>query len=153
MILKDKIAVVTGVSKGIGLATVTTLLENGAIVAGWGRTNPELKHANFHFFETDVRNQQSVEQAYQQTTEKLGSDIRILINNAGLGIAGKLEEIRPEHWHLMFDTNVHGIFYCTRLLLPNMKTQEEGHIINISSIAGLTGIEEMSGYCATKYAV
>jgi len=153
MELKGKIAVVTGVSKGIGLATVGALLEKGAIVAGWGRTEPELKHENFHFFECDVRYPDSVQSAFDQTISRLGVHIAILVNNAGLGISGKLDEISIDDWHTMFETNVNGVFYCSRLVLPEMKEQGEGHIINISSIAGTTGIEEMSGYCGSKHAV
>jgi NADP-dependent 3-hydroxy acid dehydrogenase YdfG len=153
MDMKGKLIIITGVSKGIGFATAEVLLKNGAIVAGWGRNVPELANPNFHFFKTDVQSQASVENAFSETTKKLGSEIFGLINNAGLGIAGKLDEMPVEDWNTMFRTNVDGIFHCTRLVLPEMKRQEQGHIINISSIAGLTGIEEMSGYCATKFAV
>jgi NADP-dependent 3-hydroxy acid dehydrogenase YdfG len=153
MELQGKIAVVTGVSKGIGLSTVEALLEKGAIVAGWGRTAPELQHQNFHFFECDVRYAESVQNAFDQTISRLGVHVAVLVNNAGLGIGGKLEEISMDDWHTMFETNVNGVFYCTRLILPEMKEQGEGHIINISSIAGTTGIEEMSGYCGSKFAV
>ncbi|WP_018477389.1 SDR family oxidoreductase [Pontibacter roseus] len=153
MELKDKIAVITGVSRGIGLATVEALLEKGVKVAGWGRTAPELQHENFTFFDCDVRRADSVQLAYKQTVEQLGGHINILVNNAGLGRTAKLEEQSLDDWHLMFDTNVNGLFYCTRLVVPGMKEMEEGHIINISSIAGTTGIEEMAGYCATKHAV
>ncbi|MBK0403809.1 SDR family oxidoreductase [Adhaeribacter sp. BT258] len=153
MNLKGKLIIITGVSKGIGLATAQALLEAGAVVAGWGRSKPKLDHLDFHFFPTDVQDQYSVEDAFTQTTQQLGADIFGLINNAGLGITGKFEELSVEDWRTMFRTNVDGIFYCTRLVLPEMKRLESGHIINISSIAGTTGIEEMSGYCATKHAV
>ena len=153
MNLKGKLIIITGVSKGIGLATAKALLETGAIVAGWGRNKPAIDHKNFHFFPTDVQSQNSVEDAFKDTTQQFGADIFGLINNAGIGIAGKFEELPVEDWHSMFRTNVDGIFYCTRLVLPEMKRLESGHIINICSIAGTTGIEEMSGYCATKHAV
>ncbi|KAA9345769.1 SDR family oxidoreductase [Adhaeribacter soli] len=153
MELEGKLIIITGVSKGIGLATAQTLLENGAVVAGWGRNKPQFEHPNFHFFQTNVQSQESVENAFQETTARLGSEIAGLINNAGFGIAGKFEEQKVEDWQAMFRTNVDGIFFCTRLVLPGMKKQGYGHIINISSIAGTTGIEEMSGYCATKHAV
>jgi NADP-dependent 3-hydroxy acid dehydrogenase YdfG len=153
MNLEGKIAVVTGVSKGIGLATVKSLLEKGAIVAGWGRTKPEVEHNNFHFYECNVRYNESVQRAFDQTISELGTHIQVLINNAGLGVAGFLEDMSLDDWHTMFETNVNGIFYCTRLVVPGMKELGEGHIINISSIAGTTGIEQMSGYCGTKHAV
>lgn len=153
MDLKGKLILITGVSKGIGLATAQALLTEGAIVAGWGRNAPALTHANFHFFPTDVQDFNSVKTAFENITAKLGNDIFGLINNAGLGIAGKLEEIALEDWHTMFKTNVDGVFYCSRVVIPEMKRQESGHIVNISSIAGLNGVEEMTGYCGTKYAV
>src|SRR6478736_3833508 len=153
MNLAGKIIIITGVSKGIGLATAKTLLEQGAKVVGWGRNEPPISHENFHFFETDVQTAESVAKSWEQTKAAVGSDVFGLVNNAGLGIAGNLDEMALEDWHTMFRTNVDGIFYCTRLVLPEMKRQESGCIINISSIAGTTGIEGMSGYCATKHAV
>ncbi|MCC9167247.1 SDR family oxidoreductase [Pontibacter harenae] len=153
MKLEGKIAVVTGVSHGIGLATVEALLEKGVRVAGWGRTAPEIEHENFYFFSCDVRQPEAVQQAFDQTVQQLNGTVSILVNNAGLGIPANLEDQKLEDWHKMFDTNVHGLFYCTRLVLPGMKEQEEGHVINISSIAGNTGVKGMSGYAATKHAV
>jgi short-subunit dehydrogenase len=153
MELKNKIAVVTGVSKGVGLEVVKQLLEKGTIVAGWGRTAPELKHENFHFFACDVAEEDQVEKAYASTVEKLGSDIRILVNNAGFGVAGKFEEMSSEDWKSMFDTNVHGIFYVSKRLVPSMKAADEGHILNVASIAGLNGVANFAGYVGTKHAV
>lgn len=153
MELNKKIAVVTGVSKGVGLEVVKQLLEKGTIVAGWGRTAPDIKHENFHFFSCDVSVEDQVEKAYTSTVKKLGSDIRILINNAGFGVAGKFEEMSTEDWKSMFDTNVHGIFYVSKRLVPAMKTADEGHIINVSSIAGLNGVANFAGYVGTKHAV
>ncbi|WP_246205983.1 SDR family oxidoreductase, partial [Fulvivirga aurantia] len=140
-------------SKGIGLATVEYLLKEGATVVGWGRTKPNLVNDQFKFVKTDVRDFKSVENAYHQTISEVGEDISILINNAGLGFEGYLDEMDMDRWHQMFETNVDGIFYCSKLLIPNMKEHDLGHIINISSIAGTTGIPGMSAYCATKHAV
>jgi NADP-dependent 3-hydroxy acid dehydrogenase YdfG len=153
MDLKGKISVVTGVSKGIGKATVEALLAKGSVVAGWGRTRPDLSHANFHFYETDVRDFDSVKSSFEKTTKALGEDISILINNAGLGFEGNFEDMDTKQWHAMFETNVDGTFYCSKLVVPKMKQNDEGHIINISSIAGNTGIPGMSAYCATKHAI
>jgi len=153
MDLKGKTAVVTGVSKGIGLATVALLLEKGAKVAGWGRTAPAIQHPDFLFVTTDVQEFEQVQAAHQQTTEHFGQPVAVLVNNAGLGKQGKLEDMPLEQWHLMFNTNVHGLFYCTKVVLPGMRQLGQAHIINIASIAGLNGIETMSGYCATKHAV
>ncbi|MDN5202894.1 SDR family oxidoreductase [Fulvivirgaceae bacterium BMA10] len=153
MELKNKVAVVTGVSKGIGFATIKTLLKQGVIVVGWGRSAPKIDHPNCFFYETDVSNYDSVLSSYNKTIEDHGEDIDILINNAGLGFESAFEETTLEQWHSMFETNVHGIFYCSRLMVPQMKKNDQGHIINIGSIAGNTGIPFMAGYCGTKHAV
>ena len=153
MILEEKIAIVTGVSKGIGLEVVRQLLDKGVIVAGWGRNKPFLEHKNFHFFFCDVSKEETVDQAYLDTVSKLGEDIRILVNNAGFGVAGNFEEMSSEEWKAMFDTNVHGLFYVTKRLVPNMKGVDEGHILNVASIAGLNGVAGFAGYCGTKHAV
>ncbi|MCC3159352.1 SDR family oxidoreductase [Hymenobacter sp. 15J16-1T3B] len=154
MDLNGKVAIVTGVSKGIGLATAQLLLLRGAVVAGWGRRRPaELQHERFSFFECDVRDEVQVQEAFTNTQRELGQQVHVLVNNAGLGLAGPVDGFDSQQWHRMFDTNVHGLFYCTKAVLPQMKRQQLGHIVNISSIAGLNGIENMAGYCATKYAV
>lgn len=151
--IKGKLAVVTGVSKGIGKSTVEALLASGAKVAGWGRTNNHIEHENYFFIPTDVSDIEQVDSAYEKTKAHFNQDIQILINNAGLGYQGAMHEMPLEQWKQMFDVNVHGIFYCTRLVIEEMKKSGFGHIINISSIAGTTGIETMSGYCGTKFAV
>lgn len=153
MELKGKVAIVTGASKGIGLATVKMLLDAGAKVAGWSRSAPGIDNANYRHFNTDVSDHGSVGKAFEETTEHFGEDISILVNNAGYGLAGKMDEMPVEQWEDMFKVNVNGIFYCTRLVLPLMKRLGEAHIINIASIAGNTGIEGMSAYCGTKHAV
>ena len=154
MDLTGKVAIVTGASKGIGRATVEALLARGAAVAGWGRTAPAgLVHDRFQFFACDVRDEHAVAEAFTNTVRELGPEIHVLVNNAGLGIAGPVDGFSSGDWKLMFDTNVHGTFFCARAVLPQMKRQQLGHIVNIASIAGTTGIENMAGYCATKFAV
>lgn len=153
MELKNKTAIVTGASKGIGKAVALALLDKGMTVAGWSRSNPGIQHPAFTFMQVDVGKQQEVEKAFEKTMQLFGNKLHVLINNAGMGFFGKMEETSAEQWHQMFDTNVHGIFYCTRKAIPVMREQKLGHIINIASIAGLGGIEEASGYCATKFAV
>ena len=154
MDLTGKVAIVTGASKGIGRATVEALLARGAAVAGWGRSAPEgLVHDRFHFFTCDVRDEVAVTEALTNTVRELGPEIHVLVNNAGLGISGPVDGFKSEDWKLMFDTNVHGTFFCSRAVLPQMKRPQLGHIVNIASIAGTTGIENMAGYCASKFAV
>ncbi|HEX8425556.1 SDR family oxidoreductase [Hymenobacter sp.] len=154
MELSGKVAIITGVSKGIGRATAEALLAKGAVVAGWGRTAPEgITHERFQFFECDIRDETSVQEACMNTRRELGAQIHVLINNAGIGNFGPVDEFSSEEWHAMFDTNVHGLFYCTKAVLPYMKQQHEGHIVNVGSLAGTAGTANLAGYCATKYAV
>ena len=153
MNLKGKLAIVTGASSGIGKEVALALLAKGCRVAGWSRRDPGITHTDFLFVQTEIRDIQSVQNAYEATVEEFGDLIDVLVNNAGVGFFHELEKMDLEEWHAMFDTNVNGIFYTTRLVLPGMKREKKGHIINISSIAGLQGINEGTGYCATKFAV
>ncbi|MDR9366543.1 MAG: SDR family NAD(P)-dependent oxidoreductase [Balneolaceae bacterium] len=153
MDIQNKTAIVTGASKGIGLSTAKALIDEGVTVACWSRTPPkEFSHSNFHHFETDLTKEDSVEDSYQKTVDKLG-DISILVNNAGVGYRGRIEDTPSRQWRYLFDLNVHGIFYVTKRVITGMKERNEGHIINIGSGAGTNGIPEMSAYCGTKYAV
>ena len=152
MELKNKIAVVTGANKGIGHECVQLLLEKGAIVFGICRSSCSHSHPNYTCLKADVRNLEGLSAAFQQVLDQHGK-IDVLINNAGLGYFGHCDELPIEQWHEMFDTNVTGLFYATRLALPSMKQQGAGHIVNISSIAGLEGYQQVSAYCATKFAV
>jgi NADP-dependent 3-hydroxy acid dehydrogenase YdfG len=153
MELKNKVAVVTGVSKGIGESLCRQLLAEGCTVFGLGRNNFDCKDANYHFIPTDVRSVNEVDNAFKVIMEKANGHIHILINNAGLGFFGNVEELPLDEWDQMWQTNVNGMFYCTRLAVPVMKQQQYGHIINIASTAGLEGMPMVSGYCATKWAV
>ncbi len=152
MSLKGKIAIVTGCSKGIGLSTTISLLNKGVKVAGWSRTPPPLAHEEFTHFQTDVAIYKSVQKSFQETILKYGQ-ADILINNAGLGYVSEFEELEPAKWLQMFDVNVHGMYYCSRVVVPGMKQKGSGHIVNIGSIAGTTAVKNMVGYAATKHAV
>ena len=152
MSLKDKIAIVTGCSKGIGLSTTIALLNKGVKVAGWSRTPPDLKHDEFAYFNTDVSNYDSVQKSFRGTVQKFGH-ADILINNAGIGYVSEFEELDPLKWLNMFNVNVHGMYYCSKMVVPGMKQKGSGHIINIGSIAGTTAVKNMVGYAATKHAV
>lgn len=153
MDLQNKTAIVTGVSKGIGKALVLHLLEKGCKVAGLGQTQPDYTHENFIFIQTDVRQYRVFEEAVKQVQQHFGNEIHILVNNAGLGYFGYLEDTTLEQWQKMYDTNVNGTFYGCKLVLPQMKAQEYGHIINIASTAGLEGYPQVGAYCSTKFAV
>lgn len=153
MTLKGKTAIVTGASKGIGLEIVKELVSRGVTVAGWSRSAPELKADNFHFVRADVSMPESIRKGYEATVNIVGPNIDFLVNNAGLGIPSAFEETTPDDWHTMFRTNVDSIFYLSRLVVPQMKANDFGHIVNISSIAGLNGVKGYAAYSATKHAV
>jgi NADP-dependent 3-hydroxy acid dehydrogenase YdfG len=153
MEIENSIVVITGVRTGIGLAAVKKFVNAGARVAGWGRTAPDFEHPNFRFVSCDVRDEAMVKSAMEETVALWGDEIRILVNNAGLGRYGRMDEQSHDEWHLQFDTNVHGLWYVSKAVVPLMKKYQVGHIFNISSIAGKDGIEGMSAYSATKWAV
>lgn len=152
MELTQKVAVVTGANKGIGLACVEMLLEKGVVVYGICRSGHGLKHRNYHVLNADVGNPDQVNAAMDEILARQ-QGVDILINNAGLGYFAICEDLDPAKWQEMFATNVSGIFYFTRRVLPGMKSKGLGHIVNIASTAGLEGYVQTSGYCATKFAV
>ncbi len=149
----QKLVLVTGCSKGIGFETCKKFLSKGFLVAGASRSETAINHNNFKHYSIDVSDSLSVNKMVEEIHKNFGRSIDILINNAGLGFSSVLHEMSDEKWLKMFDVNVHGLFYCTRAVLPKMIDKGHGHIVNISSIAGLTGVETMSGYCGTKHAV
>ncbi|MES2780440.1 MAG: SDR family oxidoreductase [Bacteroidota bacterium] len=152
MEIKNKIAVITGVSKGIGYATANALLAKGAKVFGLGRNN-QILHPNFTFISCDVRSYNEVHTAFEQVYAQTNNTIHILLNNAGLGYFGLLEEMPLTEMQEMFETNVNGTIYCCKEVLTKMKAAQYGHIINIASTAALEGMPQVAAYCASKWAV
>ena len=152
MSLSGKVAVVTGSSSGIGQATVTALLNKGVRVAGWSRNPNSIENSNYLFCKTNIADKESVAESYTKTKQQLGV-VDILINNAGIGFVSDFEKLSDDQWHQMFDVNVHGLYYCTKIVVPDMKKQGNGYIINVGSIAGTTAVKNMVGYAATKHAV
>lgn len=154
MNIQNKTAIVTGASRGIGLAIAKALVDEDVTVAGWSRTPPdEFTHERFHHIKADLTKEESVETAFHSTKETLGDSIPILVNNAGMGYRGPMDKMPSDTWRELFDLNVHGIFYITKRVIPLMKKENSGHIINIGSGAGTNGIAGMSAYCGTKFAV
>ena len=154
MNIQNKTAIVTGASRGIGLAIAKALVNEGVTVAGWSRTPPDtFTHDRFHHIKADLTVETSVNEAFEETVNKLGDSIPILINNAGMGYRGPMAEMQSDKWLELFDLNVHGLFYTTKRIIPGMKEAGEGHMINIGSGAGTNGIAGMSAYCGTKFAV
>jgi NADP-dependent 3-hydroxy acid dehydrogenase YdfG len=154
MNIEKKLAVVTGASRGIGLAITKTLTERGMLIAGLSRSAPEgFSHPNFQHFSTDLTDEESVEKTIQKIHDSYAGPVSVLVNNAGVGYRRSMEETPSDKWRYLFDLNVHGLFYVSKRLIPEMKRAENGHIINISSGAGTNGIAGMSAYCGTKHAV
>jgi len=155
----QKVWLVTGASKGLGLALVKKLLAEGYKVAATSRNLPALtreagaQSENFLPIETDVVNEQSVKEAVEKTIAHFQA-IDVVVNNAGYGLLGALEELSDEEARRCFDVNVFGVLNVTRQTMPHFRRQRSGHIFNISSIGGYTaGFPGAGIYCATKFAV
>lgn len=159
MELKNKVAIVTGASSGIGTAFAHKLIGKGATVYGLARRLNKLKDIQsklgdrFIPVQMDVTKHKDLEVwVKDQFTEDHFPDI--LVNNAGLAKFGNVDDLSVEDWDTMVNTNLNGIFYLTRLVVPLMKDNPDHcHIINIASVAGLLGNPQISGYNATKFGV
>ena len=163
MDLTDAVAVVTGASKGLGAQLSRMLVDQDAIVYGLARSTDRLdalqNHLGpaFHPVSCDVRKEDRVEAAFDTVDAEAGR-LDVLINNAGLGQFGPVDDLDTEAFDVQMDTNVRGVYLCTREAVPTMRAQNDetgfgGHIVNIASIAGLLGNPNISAYNASKFAV
>ncbi len=152
MELKNKVAIVTGSSKGLGLSIVKQLLDEKCQVIGFSRSETPIQHPNFKEYRLDIGNEEEILSAFNVVI-KQHARVDVIVNNAGFGHYANIEETDSSTIRKMFDTNVLGIFYLIKCAVPFMKKAKEGHIINIASIAGIAGIEKLSVYNATKFAV
>jgi len=149
---------ITGASKGFGLLFVQQLLAKGDNVAATSRNISDLEkaagtHPNFLPLEVDLTNEQSVATAINTTVAKFGK-LDVVVNNAGYGLLGTLEELSDAESRGNFEVNVFGLLNVIRQAMPHLRAQGSGHIFNISSIGGFTGNFPGFGiYCATKFAV
>ncbi|MBO0360155.1 SDR family NAD(P)-dependent oxidoreductase [Hymenobacter sp. BT186] len=150
---------VTGASKGLGLTLVHHLLARGYAVAATSRNLEELKQAvppsNGHFLplHMDLGNEDSIRQAIATTISTLGG-LDVVVNNAGYGQVGALEELSDQEARKNFDVNVFGLLHVLRHATPHLRQQGTGRVFNISSVGGFTGNFPGWGvYCATKFAV
>jgi NAD(P)-dependent dehydrogenase (short-subunit alcohol dehydrogenase family) len=151
--MKRKIAIVTGASSGIGEATAELLASSGFTVYGTSRRGPRTGQNSFRMISLDVNSEESVEAAINEVI-KLEGRIDLLVNNAGFGVApGGAEESSIEQAKTIFDTNFFGIIRTTRAVVPYMRKQGEGRIINIGSVLGFLPAPYMALYAATKHAV
>ena len=151
--MKSKIAIVTGASSGIGAATAELLANSGYKVYGTSRKVAQAAQRSYKMIALDVNSEESIEAALKEVIQIEGR-IDLVVNNAGFGVApGGAEESSIEQTKMIFDTNFFGIVRMTRAVVPYMRKQGEGRIINIGSILGLIPAPYMATYAATKHAV
>lgn len=151
--MKSKIAIVTGASSGIGEATAALLANSGYKVYGTSRKAAQANQRSYEMIALDVNSEESIEAALKEVV-RIEGRIDLLVNNAGFGVApGGAEESSIEQTKMIFDTNFFGIVRMTRAVVPYMRKQGGGRIINIGSILGLIPAPYMATYAATKHAV
>jgi len=155
----NKIWYVTGASQGLGLTLVKQLLAAGYRVAATSRSAAGLEKVagesrkdQFLPLEVDLTNADAVRQSIDQTVTMFGG-LDVVVNNAGYGMEGTVEELEEEMVRAIFDINVLATINVTKYALPHLRKQRSGYIINISSVAGFVGAPGWSVYSATKAAV
>ena len=162
MNLNGKVAIVTGSTKGIGRAIAEALVREGVNVCVSARSEDEVERAVAELNEIergrvtgavcDVRDYDEVRALVEHAAAEFGG-VDILVNNAGVGHFGRVEEMSPETFREVLETNLFGVFYCCREAIPLMKRRGGGYIINISSLAGANPHPEMAAYNASKFAL
>jgi NADP-dependent 3-hydroxy acid dehydrogenase YdfG len=161
VMIKGKVALITGASSGIGYATAVALSKAGAkIAAGARRTDKleslkkEIENAGGEILiqKLDVTKKSECDAFADAAMKKWGS-IDILVNNAGLMPLSFFKNLKVDEWDRMIDVNIKGVLYCTAAVVNHMIEKKSGHVINISSVAGRTVFPAGSVYCATKHAV
>ncbi len=152
--LAGQVAIVTGGSRGIGFAVAQAIAGAGGSVVLAARASARLDEAAASLgglaVPCDVRNALEVEALAARVLERYGR-IDILVNNAGLGHFGPVDELPVEQFDEMLAVNLRGPFLCTRAVVPTMKKQGRGTIVNVASVAGLVGNPNLSGYNASKF--
>ncbi|MCX5425124.1 oxidoreductase [Streptomyces sp. NBC_00078] len=153
MTTNQPVALVTGASSGIGKAAALALVDAGFEVVGTSRqASGDARRDGVTFLALDVASDTSVASAVDRVIEKFGR-IDVLVNNAGIGSAGAGEERSLAQDQQLFDINVFGLIRMTKAVLPHMRAQGRGRIINISSVLGFVPAPYMAAYAASKHAV
>jgi 3-oxoacyl-[acyl-carrier protein] reductase len=160
--LRGKVALVTGGSRGIGLAIARALVADGVQVSVTGLSDAHLSTARVKIesagpsavetLRADVRRADDIERAIGATVGRFGG-LDILINNAGVGLFAEVADMTSSQWSEVIDTNITGIFNACRAAIPHMRKRGGGSIINISSLAGTNPFVRGAAYCASKAAV
>jgi NAD(P)-dependent dehydrogenase (short-subunit alcohol dehydrogenase family) len=158
--VKDKSAIVTGSTKGIGRAIAEALLAEGARVTVSARNEKEVADAGKELEKShakrvlarrcDVRHESEVKSLFEETARAFGG-VDILVNNAGVGFFKNLEEMTLEDWNSVIETNLTGVFLCSRAAIPLMRKRGGGYIVNISSLAGRNAFPQATAYNASKF--
>ena len=159
--IQNKVVIITGASSGLGEATAKRLAASGAKLMLAARREDRLKDlvgaiaksgGTATYQVTDVADRAQVEALAKETLSTY-SRIDVLINNAGLMPLSPLDRVKVEEWDRMIDINIKGVLYGVAAVLPIMRQQKSGHVINLSSVAGHKVFPGAAVYCATKYAV
>jgi 3-hydroxy acid dehydrogenase/malonic semialdehyde reductase len=161
--IRDKIVFISGASSGIGEATARRFAKEGAILLLCARNMEKLHSlkgelekeygAKVYVYELDVRDKKAIDEVFENIPKEL-RNIDILVNNAGLAQGlEKVQEGVPEEFDVVIDTNIKGLLYLTRKIVPTMIENQKGHVINMGSVAGIHAYPGGTIYCATKAAV
>ncbi|MBC7425911.1 MAG: SDR family NAD(P)-dependent oxidoreductase [Bacteroidia bacterium] len=154
----EKVWLITGCSTGFGSELSKYILEKGGKVGVGSRNTDDVKdivsghEVNAIALKLDVTKQDEIADSVAKTIEKFGR-IDVLVNNAGIGYFGAIEESEDDEVRRMFEINVFGLGNMTKAVLPQMRSQKSGHILNVASIGGLVGFPGVGYYNATKFAV
>ncbi|MDF5738532.1 MULTISPECIES: SDR family NAD(P)-dependent oxidoreductase [unclassified Nostoc] len=155
----SKVWLITGAGSGIGTGTAKAALQSGDRVVATGRNLDKVRNAlrdvaseNLAFVQLDVSNEVQAKTAVAEAVKRFDR-IDVLVNNAGYSLLGNFEEMTTAEIERQFATNFYGVVYVMGAVLPVMRQQRSGHIINISSVAGVVGLKHCAAYAATKFAV
>ncbi len=154
--IKEKSVILTGCSSGIGKATAVLLKENGWRVFATARNQKDvdqLVQEDFESCQLDMENSSSIRDAVDFVLSKTGGKLYALINNAGLQVLSAIEDLTREELRMQFETNIFGMQELTNLIIPVLRKQGYGRIINVSSLAGRIFVPYAGAYCASKFAL
>jgi NAD(P)-dependent dehydrogenase (short-subunit alcohol dehydrogenase family) len=154
-VTEKRVILVTGCSSGIGRATAVALAARGHRVFASARNRndlAELERGDLTTLTLDVTDPATIAAAVEAVLSRAGR-IDILVNNAGYAQYGSVEEVTLDEWRAQFDVNLFGTLAVTQAVLPAMRTQRSGRIVNVSSVAGKVGIPFAAPYCASKHAI